>query len=316
MDYYAQGGVAVDPNRLLLTASTSEAYALLFKLLCDPGDAVLVPRPSYPLFEYLAALECVQLIPYELRYDGAWSIDFGDMRLHIAQNVRAIVVVNPNNPTGSFLKEHEFVALSEIALQHKLPVISDEVFADYALSDSPDPVNTFIGRNEILSFSLNGLSKTALMPQMKLAWIAINGPNPDYMASRNRLELLSDTYLSVSTPVQYGLAELLKIGADLRIHTKELIRENLYTLDRTLQGVPAHLLHLEGGWSAILRLPNIFSEEIWTQKLLEEYDTIVQPGFFFDMNVEPTIVVSLMTPSQEFAPGLSRIVSCIKNAGI
>lgn len=305
--YYRRRNIQISPSRLLATASTSEAYALLFKLFCGPGDEVLVPVPSYPLFEYLASFECIRVIPYRLLYDGSWFIDFANLRDRISQRTRAIIAVNPNNPTGSFLKKAEAVELAAIAREHELPVISDEVFMDYALTPGQDRTRSFIGIDSVLSFSLNGLSKAAGMPQMKLGWIAINGPEAEQALARQRLELILDTYLSVSTPVQAALPDLFEIGERMQTRILHRTRENQARLQELLRDSPAHLLHLEGGWSAIIQLPNTRSEEEWVTRLLNEYDVVVQPGYFFDMPDGTYIVVSLITPPDEFLEGIRRL---------
>ena len=305
--YYAQRDLIISPDRLLLTASTSEAYALLFKLFCDPSDEVLVPAPSYPLFEFLADLESVRVRPYRLEFDGAWYIDFSHLRKQINPSTRAIVIVNPNNPTGSFLKQHEFEMLRKLALTSDLPVISDEVFLDYSFGPSPNRVRSLIGHDECLSFSFNGLSKSAGMPQMKVAWIAVNGPEADRSAALQRLELIADTYLSIGTPVQNALPKLFEIGVAIQNAICARTQANLATLNSLLRNTPAHTLYCEGGWSAIIRLPATQSEECWTLRLLHEYGILVQPGYFFDMPSEPYIVVSLITPEEEFARGIALI---------
>lgn len=304
---YRELGAFLNANQIALTASSSEAYALLFKLLCNPHDEALIPVPSYPLFEYLAALESVRTVPYGLIYDGSWSIDFEDLRNRLSVRSRAIIVVNPNNPTGSFLKPTERELLLQLARTRGIPIISDEVFMGYRFSREPDVPSTLAGQESALVFCLNGLSKMAAMPQMKLGWIAIGGPIKDREAAVARLELLLDTYLSVNTPVQAVLGELLAIGSENRRVLKSRIAANLKTLEATVTNHPVHQLHAEGGWSTILRLPNTQSEEAWITRLLEEKNTIVQPGYFFDMPSEPYIVLSLITPEEIFAEGVSRI---------
>ncbi len=305
--YYSRRGMFVPADRIVLTASTSEAYALLFKLLCDPGDEVLVPVPSYPLFEYLAALESVRIVPYQLLYDGSWYIDLDHLKTQLSKRTRAIVCVNPNNPTGSYVKHPEADALFTIANDRKLPIISDEVFMDYGLSESTARVQTLAANDEALSVSLNGLSKSAGMPQMKLGWIVINGPEFQRTATRDRLELLLDTYLSVGTPVQRALPALLEIGERLQIALRDRAARNVAGARRILVGSSAHALAVEGGWSLILQLPNVISEENWIAGLLSEESVIVQPGYFFDMQAESHVVVSLITPPDQFDDGCSRL---------
>ncbi|MBV9404041.1 MAG: pyridoxal phosphate-dependent aminotransferase [Acidobacteriaceae bacterium] len=311
-DWYREQDIRSAPEQILLTASSSEAYALLFKLLCNPGDEILVPVPSYPLFEFLAALECVGIVPYRLLYDGAWFIDFSTLRNRITSRTRAIVIVNPNNPTGSFLKRFEKEQLITLAVEHELPIISDEVFMNYSLGDLNERVQTMIGCDSVLSFSLNGLSKAAGMPQVKLGWIALNGPAQEREIARNRLELLLDSYLSVSTPVQRALPRLLEIGNRMRRQIAERLTRNLDTLDRLLVCTTAHRLHVEGGWSAILQLPNVSDEESWVARLIEQRGVIVQPGYFFDMEPKPYTVVSLLTDPEVFEQGIRAIASLLE----
>ena len=296
----------------MLTASSSEAYALLFKLFCDPEDEVLVPAPSYPLFDFLACLESIRIVPYRLHYDGIWCIDFSSLRERTSSRTRAIVIVNPNNPTGSFLKESEKNELFELARKRDLPIISDEVFRDYSRGSTGERVTTLINSDTVSSFSLNGLSKAAGMPQMKLGWIVVNGPVAEREIARARLEILLDTYLSVSTPVQSALPELLSIGRHIQRRIAERTKRNLAGLAELLKDSPAHCLHTEGGWSAIIRLPQTATEDVWVARLLEEQAVIVQPGYFYDMDSEPFVVVSLITPPEAFDLGIRRLRSAIQ----
>jgi hypothetical protein len=307
-EYYRQRGIEVSLDRLFLTASSSEAYALLFKLFCNPGDEILTPVPSYPLFDYLAALECVRIVPYHLRYDGSWHIDFHHLCNQISSRARAIVTVNPNNPTGSLLKDPEAQELYRIARSYRLPIISDEVFFDYPLLSRGNAVPSLAAQDSVLAFSLNGLSKAAAMPQMKLGWIALSGPASEVAIAGRNLELLLDTYLSVGTPVQKALPQLLEIGEGLQEQLLRRIRLNAVMLRQLVHNSAATCLHVEAGWSAIVRLPNIFSEEEWTTRFLEECSVIVQPGYFFDMPEEPYVVLSLITPEEEFTKGVNRMV--------
>lgn len=305
--YYERRNVVIPPSQLLLTASTSEAYALLVKLFCNSGDEILAPCPSYPLFEYLVALESARIVPYRLVYDGGWYIDFASIRKRISPRTRALIVVNPNNPTGSFLKKTELETLIDVAQRHELPIISDEVFMDYSFGAVVDGVRTLIGHDTVLSFSLNGLSKAAGMPQMKLAWVALNGPARERETARERLELLLDTYLSVGTPVQCAAPELLVIGEGIQKEIRVRTTQNLKVVHDLLKGSPARCLQCEGGWSAIIQLPGIFSEEDWITRLLDEQNVVVQPGYFFDMASEAYVVVSLITPPDEFLEGIRRV---------
>jgi alanine-synthesizing transaminase len=280
----------------LLTASTSEAYAYLFKLLCNPGDEVLSPRPSYPLFEFLAGLESVRVVQYPLRYDGVWHIDFDALSRAITPKTRAIVVVNPNNPTGSFLKREEWTRLES----YGIPILSDEVFCDYPLTEDASRVRTLTGARNVLTFSMSGLSKIAGLPQMKLGWIVASGPGHE--EALERLELIADTYLSVATPVQIALPQLLEDAVAVRAQISERTRENLALLRE------ARPLHVEGGWYAILQVPRTKTEEEWAIDLLDRRDVLVQPGFYYDFESEAFLVLSLLTRPRVFAEGLRRLM--------
>jgi alanine-synthesizing transaminase len=287
-EYYGD----IPASRILLTASTSEAYSYLFKLLCDPGDEILSPRPSYPLFEFLAGLESVRVVQYPLRYDGAWYIDFDSLARAITPRTKAIAVVNPNNPTGSFLKPEEWSRLQEFGI----PILSDEVFFDYSFSPVSRP-----SPPAVLTFSMSGLSKVAALPQMKLGWIVASGPGHE--AALRRLELIADTYLSVATPVQLALPRLLQASLTVREQIINRTRSNLSFLKSV-----AHPLNVEGGWYAILRLPRTRTEEEWALTLLDRRDVLAQPGFYFDFESEPFLVLSLLPPPKIFAEALHRIL--------
>jgi len=299
--YYADRGESVDPGRILLTSSTSEAYAWLFKLLADPGDEVLVPRPSYPLFDYLAALESVRVVQYPLVYHGAWAIDTDALRGAITPRTRAIVVVNPNNPTGCYLKRDEYETVVRLCRDHDLAIVSDEVFSDYALTDDPRRIFTLAAADDAPIFALGGLSKIAGLPQIKLGWMVVN--RPEAMA---RLEFIADTYLSVSTPVQWAAPGLLALRHSIQGQILARLRRNLQTLQaRFGPESPMRVLHVEGGWYAIVQVPRVRSEEEWTLDLLERNHVLVQPGFFYDFESEAFLVVSLLTPEAVFAKGIA-----------
>ena len=311
-DYRAHG-LAVDASRVMLTASTSEAYSFLFKLLCDPGDEVLVPEPSYPLFEHLAAFENVTLVPYTLAYDGEWHIDMSLLRGAMTDRTRAILVVNPNNPTGSYLKRDELTAMASLGL----PIVSDEVFAYYPLSEDPRRITSVLQGSGSLLFALSGLSKLAALPQMKAAWTVIAGDDALVNDALARLELVADSFLSVSTPIQHALPALLDCrhvaeGAIVKRTQTNLVRlRSLMTNDS-----PATLLRAEGGWYATLRLPRTQSEESWVLDLLEKDGVYVHPGHFFDFREEAHVILSLLTPEENFAEGATRLLARVRtNAG-
>ncbi len=307
--YYAARGASVAVDRVVLTASTSEAYGYVFKLLADPGDEVLVPRPSYPLFEFLARLESVRAVDYPLVYDGSWRIDFAALEAALTPRTRAVVVVNPNNPTGSFLKTGERDRLIALAAARGLAIVSDEVFSDYAFAPDPERVRTMAGIDGALTFSLSGLSKTAGLPQMKLGWIVTSGPEELRTAALARLELIADTYLSAAAPAQYGAARLMAAGGRVREQISARTRRNLDWLRGAVAGSALSVLAVEGGWYATLEVPRTRSEEEWTLELLERDGVLVQPGFFFDFESEAFLVLSLLTAPDVFCEGVGRVVA-------
>jgi aspartate/methionine/tyrosine aminotransferase len=303
--YYIERRHSVDREDVVLTSSTSEAYSWIFKLLADSGDQVLVPRPSYPLFDFLAGLESVQLVDYRLVYHGGWSIDLDALAQSVTPRTRAIVIVNPNNPTGSFLKQDELRAIAALGV----PLISDEVFSDYAFQPDQRRVRSLASFSETLVFSLSGLSKTVGLPQMKLGWIVVSGPERPRRDAVARLELIADTFLSVGTPVQHAVGRMLERGREVREQIRARTRENLDVL-RSLVGSdsPAHVLTVEGGWYATVQVPRTRSEEEWALHLLGEHDVLVQPGFFFDFDAEAFLVLSLLTRPDVFSEGVRRLL--------
>lgn len=301
-----------DPASIVLTAGTSEAYAYLFKLLANPGDEILTPRPSYPLFEYLARLESVHAVQYPLFYDHGWHLDGGALRSLITPRTRAIVTVHPNNPTGSFLKQHELHELAELARRHDLAIISDEVFSDYWFSPGAARVRVAAQGAEVLTFSLSGLSKIVGLPQMKLGWIVAGGPAPQLRAALDRLELIADTYLSVGTPVQLAAATLLEARHSVQQQMRERLAGNLALLRKEMAAsTDVRLLEVEGGWYATLQVPRVRSEEEWVLALLGDHNVLVQPGFFYDFGSEAYLVLSLLTPPDVFTEGLSRLLRLV-----
>ena len=297
----------VAPGRVLLSASTSEAYAWLFKLLCAPGDEVLAPAPCYPLFEDLAALESVRLSPYPLRWDGEWHLDAAALRF--SSRTRAVLVVSPGNPTGAYLKEDERAALAQACARHGCALICDEVFADYPAFPDARRVRSVAGFDDVLSFSLSGLSKVAGLPQLKLGWCIAAGPGADQALLR--LERIADTFLSVSTPVQLAAAELLETRHGFQRALCELLARNRAAL-QAARGpqAPWDLLRSEGGWSAILAVPRTRSEEEWALALLEA-GVLVHPGYFFDFASGAFLVVSLLQEAAGFARGAEIIAEVL-----
>ncbi len=304
-------GDGVSSERLVLTASTSEAYAMLFKLLCDPGDEVLVPRPSYPLFALLTGLESVQAIPYRLDVHGAWCLDRRSLESSLSTRTRAILVVSPNNPTGSLLHDDDREWLVTLAVQRHVAIIADEVFAPYPLRPR-EPSRSLARESRTLTFTLGGLSKSAGLPQVKLGWIVLNGPAPRVTEARARLEIIADTYLSVSTPVQVAASRLIEAGRTVRAQILDRVRGNLAVLRTAIAREPAlTLVEPEAGWSAVIRVPAIVAEDVLVLRLLREADVLVHPGYFFDFDEEAFLVVSLLPPQAAFAEGIARIVRTV-----
>ena len=306
---FRRRGIVLSADRVALTSSTSEAYALLFKLLCDAGDRVLVPQPSYPLFEHLTQLELVEAIPYALEYHGAWRIDIESVRRAMSDRVRAILIVSPNNPTGSFLHRDDLTQLSEIAATGDVPLIGDEVFADYELDGNPAATHV-LADADVLGFSLGGLSKSAGLPQLKLGWIGFGGPSHRLDAILGRYEIIADTYLSVSTPIQVAAAELIESGAAIREQIIARLKHNLGSLRAQAAAFPSiNVLPVEGGWSAVMQVPSVGSEEALVLELLEKDDVVVHPGYFFDFAREAFIVVSLLVEPTVFDKATARVLT-------
>lgn len=306
---YARRGVAIAPERLCLTASTSEAYALLFKLLCNPGDAVLVPQPSYPLFEHLTALECVRAVPYELELHGEWRLDVAAVARLVDARTRAVLVVSPNNPTGSVVDASELDALAELCAAKGIALIGDEVFADYRLDGAPAG-RSVLQQHQALAFGLGGLSKSVGLPQVKVAWIGVSGPDALVAEALTGLEIVADTFLSVSTPAQVALPHLLTRGAVVRAAIQARTARNLATLAQAVAATPAvTLLPPAGGWCAVLQVPNLGSEETLVESLLTDDGVLVQPGYFFDFPREAFVVVSLLVDPEVFAAAIPRVLT-------
>ncbi len=293
--------IGCDAADVVITASTSEAYSFLFKLLTDPGDAILTPRPSYPLLEHLSALELVDLQSFPLDFHVRWDLEPGPVRVALTPRTKAIVVVNPNNPTGSYVHQDEQDALAAL----RIPVISDEVFFDYHLSGQR---TTFV-RDDLLTFTLGGLSKSAGLPHYKLGWIRVGGPVADRRRAIESLELIADNFLSVSTPVQQALPDLLRIGRTIRERIRERTRRNLDALRASLPP-SVSVLPVEGGWTAVLRVPRTGTDEELAIALLDR-GVLVQPGYFFDFDSDGFIVVSLLTPAQILAEGIGRLTAAL-----
>jgi hypothetical protein len=298
-------GAAVAPEQVVLTASTSEAYGWLFKLLCEPGEAVLVPRPSYPLFDYLARAEGVATHAYSLRFDGRWEVDLATVE-SAPERVKALVAVSPNNPTGSYLDAGEIAALQAICRNRGWALIVDEVFADYPLYARVPRTDLAVDA-PVLTFSLAGASKTLGLPQVKLGWMIVGGPDAERREALEGLEHVADTYLSVSTPVQLAAGALLSAGAAVRQAIHARVGRNLTHAREIVRGFPAcTVLPVEGGWTAVVRVPALRSEEALALTLLEHEHVLAHPGYFFDFDTEAFLVVSLLPEEAGFRDAFER----------
>jgi len=311
---YARHGLDVAPERIVLTASTSDAYSLIFKLLADAGDEVLVPRPSYPLFEHLTRLDLIAARPYDLEYHGQWSIDFASVERALGPfdsaqgrpRVRAVLVVSPNNPTGSFIRRDELDRLAALCAPRDVAIIADEVFADYELEDDARAsAGRVVEHADVLSFALGGMSKSVGLPQVKLGWIAVSGPTTMVATALERLELICDTYLAVATPVQTGAARLLKAGAAIRRQIGDRVRANYRWLQASATAAPAcRVLRSDAGWYAVMQVPALESEEDLVVRLLAADGVLAHPGYFFDFPRESFVIVSLLPRASDFASGV------------
>jgi alanine-synthesizing transaminase len=304
----ARSAVWHEPDRVVLTASTSEAYSILFKLLCDPGDRVMTPEPSYPLFDLLTRLDGVQATPYRLEHHGVWSIDRESVLRAWRPEVRALLVVSPNNPTGSMLRRDDREWLVQWARDQGVALISDEVFADYPVDPRPD-ASSLRGDDRVLTFTLGGMSKSAGLPQVKLGWIVVSGPEDDVAAALQRLELICDTYLSVSTPVQVAAQSLLAGGAVVRDTIRQRLMQNYQALVTAASAQPSvKVLPPEGGWSVVVQVPSTIGEDALVMRLLQESHIIVHPGYFFDMDEGSHLIISLLPEPAVFAAAVRRVL--------
>lgn len=291
-------GPRPDPEHVLLLPSSSEAYHYLFTLLCDVGDEVLVPEPSYPLLAHLGRYAGVSLVPYRLAYDGAWHIDLDSARRARSERTRALVLISPNNPTGSYTSQRELEALAEL----DVPLLSDEVFARFAFSTPRAAPHSALGATSALTFCIDGLSKSAGLPQAKLSWVAASGPSEAVREATRRLAWLADTFLAVATPIQLMLPALLERSGEFRAHLLERLLQNRAALARALAGSAASLLDAEGGWYAVVRLPDLVSEEEWVLGLLSNASVMTHPGHFYDFyGSSPHLVLSLLPEPALFA---------------
>ncbi|MGH9717367.1 MAG: pyridoxal phosphate-dependent aminotransferase [Candidatus Acidiferrales bacterium] len=306
-------GSAMDPERVILTTGTSESYSFLFRLLCEPGDEVLVAHPSYPLFDFLASIHDVKLRPFHLVYDHGWQIDFHELEKCVGAWTRAILLVHPNNPTGNFIREREAEQMNALCAAHNLALVVDEVFFDYRLRQNSPRVparGSFVSNSAALTFVLSGLSKISALPQMKVGWIAASGPPEMVRDSIARLELIADTYLSLNAPIQYALPVLLAQRHKAQSQIISRIETNLCQMDAQLTSQKlASRLEVDGGWYAVLRVPAVRSDEELAIALLDECSVAVHPGHFYEFPDEGYLVLSLLTPMDQFEEGVRRLLA-------
>jgi alanine-synthesizing transaminase len=306
--YYAARGTAVPADNIILTTSTSEAYSFAFRTLCNPGDEILIPEPSYPLFAFLADIQDVRLVRYALDYDYGWQINFHALQQGITSRTRGVIVVHPNNPTGHFSKPQELEKLNEICSARNLAIVADEVFLDFALQEDHAPF-TFAHNTSALTFTLSGLSKISGLPQMKAAWLITSGPEPLQSQALARLEIITDTYLSMNAPVQWAIPVLLEQRQPFQTQLLARVRENLAELDRQLAKQKSCVrLAVEAGWYAVLRVPATRSDEELAIALLTQKSVYVYPGHFYDFPSDGYLVVSLITRAGEFAKGVKLLL--------
>ena len=300
----------LDPEGIVLTTSTSEAYSYVFRLLCNPGDEILVPKPSYPLFEFLADLSDVKLIPYPLIYDHGWQIDFDSLYKAASPRSRAAIIVHPNNPTGSYVSASETNALNDFCHDYGAALIVDEVFLDYAHDGESRP--SFAANVDALTFTLSGISKISALPQMKLAWVVTSGPAEAVADAGARLEVIADTFLSMNAPVQLAAPVFLELRKQIQPILLDRLRANLGELDRQLIQHPACVrLQVEAGWYAVLRVPAVESDEDLAIRLLREAQVSVHPGHFYDFSTDGHLVLSLITEPHVFREGMARLLRLI-----
>jgi alanine-synthesizing transaminase len=306
--YYAARRAEVAAGSIILTTSTSEAYSFVFRALCNPGDEMLIPEPSYPLFAFLADIQDVKLVRYPLDYDYGWQINFHALQQAITVRTRGVIVVHPNNPTGHFTKPHELEKLNEICSSRNLAIIADEVFLDFALQEGQSPF-TFAQNDAALTFAMSGLSKISGLPQIKASWLIASGPEQLKQQALARLEIIADTYLSMNAPVQWAIPALLEQRRPFQTQLLARVRENLAELDRQLATQKSCArLAVEAGWYAVLRVPATRTDEDLAIELLTRKNVHVHPGHFYDFPSDGFLIVSLITREDEFAKGVKLLL--------
>lgn len=309
-DYYAEHGEAVAIDDLILTASTSEAYSFIFRLLCNPGDELLIPTPGYPLFDFLADVNDVTLVRYRLFYDHGWHIDMHALKQAITPRTRGVIIVHPNNPTGHFTRPEEVAELNQICTANQMAIIADEVFLDFSLGAAQ---KSFVANAGALTFTMSGVSKISGLPQMKFAWLAVSGPEDTKREALARQEMIADTYLSLNAPIQLAAPVLLQQRKQFQQQLMARVRANLAELDAQFaEKQHVSRLTVEGGWYAVLRIPATRPDEELAIELLQKHDVYVHPGHFYDFPGDGYLIVSLITPRQDFSEGLRRVLSAIE----
>lgn len=293
--YYKQKGIDVNPENVIMTCGSSEAYSYILKLIAEVDDEVLVPVPSYPLLSIISQLNDVVLKHYRLVYDGEWHIDFESITSAITKKTKAILVIHPNNPTGSYIKNYEYKILIDIAAKNNLVIIADEVFLDYSITDNEQRIESFAGKSDVLTFTISGISKMLGLPQMKIGWLIVNGPHKYCVDALSRLEMIADTYLSVSIPVQNSLSYWLNQFHHTNSKILDRVKQNYFLLNRASNNnLAPSVLYVEGGWNAIFKLPKIHSDEEWVEKILTNSNVLFQPGYFYDFEEDSNLVMSLI----------------------
>jgi len=306
--YYAEQAAILSNDDIFLTTSTSEAYSYVFRTLCNPDEELLIPAPSYPLFEFLADIQDVRLARYALLYDHGWQIDFHALEQAITPRTRGVIVVHPNNPTGHFCKPDEMRKLNEICASREIAIIADEVFLDFALKEKQ--IATFAANSGALTFTMSGLSKSCGLPQMKAAWLVVSGPEAWKKGALARLEVIADTYLSMSAPIQLAIPALLEQRHSFQKQVISRVNENLSELDRQLTAKEScSRLKVECGWNVVIRVPATRSDEELALELLEARGVYVHPGHFYDFPSEGYLVVSLISPQSNLSEGLRQLLA-------
>lgn len=307
--YYKKKGIDVNPENIILTSGSSEAYSFILKLIAEVGDEVLVPVPSYPLLNIISQINDVVLKHYRLVYDGEWHIDFDSITSAITKKTKAILVIHPNNPTGSYIKKYEHKMLVELAAKYNLAIISDEVFLDYAITDNEQRHESFAVTNDVLTFTMSGISKMLGLPQMKLGWIVVNGKHCADAVSR--LEMIADTYLSVNIPAQNSLSYWLNQYQYINFKILNRVKQNYLLLQEiSKKNTSSSVLYVEGGWNAVIQLPNVRQDDEWVEYFLQNSNVLFQPGYFYDFQGDAYLVMSLVQYTEIVEKSL--ILSIIK----